>query len=88
MIFEHPTKPELNFDEILKQIDVQGTSSAGYVRKNWKTKHDKAHVHMEGELASKVFCIKVDYAEATGTHNTQNANLVETLNILDIKNCS
>ena len=24
-------------------------------------------------------CIKVDYAEATGTHNTQNANFVETL---------
>lgn len=26
-----------------------------------------------------VFCTKADYAEATGTHNTQNANLVETL---------
>lgn len=79
MIFEHPTKPELNFDEILKQIDVQGTSSAGYVRKNWKTKHNKAHTHIEGELPAKVFCIKVDYAEATGTHNTQNANIIETL---------
>lgn len=78
MIFEHPTKPELNFDEILKQIDVQGTSSAGYVRKNWKTKHNSSHVHIEGELPAKVFCLKVDYAEATGTHNTQNANLIET----------
>lgn len=77
MIFEHPTKPELNFDEILDQIDVQGTSSAGYVRKNWKTKHSKEHAHMEGELPAKVFCLKVDYAEATGTHNTQNANLIE-----------
>ena len=79
MIFEHPTKPELNFDEILAQIDVQGTSSAGYVRKNWKTKHNDSLVHMEGELPAKVFCLKVDYAEATGTHNTQNANFVETL---------
>lgn len=78
MIFEHPTKPKLNFDEILAQIDVQGTSSAGYVRKNWKTKHSKNHIHMEGELPAKVFCLKVDYAEATGTHNTQNANLIET----------
>jgi len=77
MIFEHPTKPQLNFDEILEQIDVQGTSSAGYVRKNWKTKHSKAHTHMEGELPAKVFCLKVDYAEGTGTHNTQNANLIE-----------
>lgn len=78
MIFEHPTNPSLNFDEILKSIDVQGTSSAGYARKNWKTKHKNAHMHMEGELPAKVFCLKVDYAEATGTHNTQNANLVET----------
>ena len=31
------------------------------------------------QLPAKVICIKVDYAEATGTHNTQNANFVETL---------
>lgn len=78
MIFEHPDHPELNFDEILAQIDVQGTSSAGYVRKNWKVKTTKKYVHMIGELPAKVFCLKVDYAEATGTHNTQNANLIET----------
>lgn len=79
MIFEHPTHPELNFDEILAQIDVQGTSSAGYVRKNWKTKTTKKYVHKPDELPAKVFCLKVDYAEGTGTHNTQNANFVETL---------
>ena len=79
MIFEHPTHPELNFDEILAQIDVQGTSSAGYVRKNWKIKTNDEKVHMPGELPAKVFCLKVDYAEGTGTHNTQNANFVETL---------
>lgn len=79
MIFEHPDHPELNFDQILAQIDVQGTSSAGYVRKNWKTKHNSKLVHKPGELPAKVFCLKVDYAEGTGTHNTQNANFVETL---------
>lgn len=30
-------------------------------------------------MPGKVICIKVDYAEATGTHNTQNAVLVERL---------
>jgi hypothetical protein len=30
-------------------------------------------------MPSRVFCTKADYAESTGTHNTQNANLVETL---------
>jgi hypothetical protein len=34
---------------------------------------------MKGEIPTKVFCLKVDYAEATGTHNTQAANFVETL---------
>lgn len=79
MIFEHPEHPELNFDEVLAQIDVQGTSSQYYVRKNWKTKHNDYHQHMVDELEAKIFCIKVDYAEATGTHNTQNANFIETL---------
>ena len=79
MILEHPTNPDLNIDEILKEIDVQGTSSAGYPRKNWKIKFNDAKKHMNGdELPAKVMCLKVDYAESTGTHNTQNANLVET----------
>lgn len=79
MKFEHPEHPELNFEELLAQIDVQGTSSQYYVRKNWKTKHNEPHVHMPGAIPAKVFCLKVDYAEATGTHNTQSANFVETL---------
>lgn len=78
MIFEHPTNANLNIDEILKELDVQGTSSAGYPRKNWKTKHNNKITHMSGQIAAKTFCLKVDYAEGTGTHNTQNANLVET----------
>lgn len=84
MKFEYPESwgPDytaLNFDELLDQIDVQGTSSQYYVRKNWKTKHPEKHQHMLGEVPTKVFCMKVDYAEATGTHNTQAANFVETL---------
>lgn len=67
------------YDAILDQLDVQGTSSADYPRKNWKAKtKDKVQL-IPGELAAKVYCIKVDYAESTGTHNTQNANYVETL---------
>lgn len=72
------------------EIDVQGTSSQYYVRKNWKVKLKKKkdgvtlfdhepYQHMDDEVPAKVFCIKVDYAEGTGTHNTQNANFAETL---------
>lgn len=82
-----------SFKGIDVEIDVQGTSSQYYVRKNWKVKLKKkgknegdppifdhpAYQHMEDEIPAKVFCIKVDYAEGTGTHNTQNANFAETL---------
>lgn len=78
MIFEDPNHPDLNFEDEV-QIDVQGTSSQFYARKNWKVKLPSNRQHMVDELAAKIFCLKVDYAEATGTHNTQNANFVETL---------
>ena len=79
MKFEDPANPELNFDLLLDQIDVQGTSSQYYVRKNWKVKLPEKKQHMPGAIPTKTFCIKVDYAEATGTHNTGTANYVETL---------
>lgn len=78
MKFEDPAHPEMNFDVLLDQIDVQGTSSQFYIRKNWKVKLPEARAHMPGAIPAKVFCIKVDYAEATGTHNTGVANYVET----------
>lgn len=68
----------LNFEDNAT-IDVQGTSSQWYVRKNWKLKFVQEHYIDIDQLPAKVICIKVDYAEATGTHNTQNANFVETL---------
>ncbi len=59
-------------------LDVQGTSSQLYIRKNYKIKCDSEHQHGENQLPNKVFCLKADYAESTSTHNTQNANLVHT----------
>ena len=95
MDFENPLDPARSFSNVYGgpiqvEIDVQGTSSQYYVRKNWKIKLKKkdkngntifdnaAYQHMEGQIPAKVFCIKVDYAEATGTHNTGTANYVET----------
>lgn len=49
------------------------------VRKNWKIKTSIEHQIAEGQLPAKVWCMKADYAEATGTHNTGNANYVHTL---------
>lgn len=69
----------LDFSENDVSIDVQGTSSQFFVRKNWKLKFAEEHYIDFDQLPAKVICIKVDYAEATGTHNTQNANFVERL---------
>ena len=71
--------PSINFLDEMVVIDVQGTSSQYYVRKNWKLKLSTERYIDREQLPAKVICIKVDYAEATGTHNTQNANFVETL---------
>ena len=76
--FEHNTKPELNYVSS-GTLDVQGTSSQWYIRKNYKEKLAEKHLLDDNQLLTKVFCDKADYAEATGTHNTQTANLVETL---------
>ena len=69
----------LNWSDTGVSIDVQGTSSQFYVRKNWKLKTPNEHYIDVNQLPGKVICIKVDYAEATGTHNTQNAVFVERL---------
>lgn len=69
----------LDYAEDDVTIDVQGTSSQFFIRKNWKLKYAEEHYIDFDQLPAKVICIKVDYAEATGTHNTQNANFVERL---------
>lgn len=76
-IFDHQNDA-LDFEDSGTN-DVQGTSSQWYIRKNYKLKLLLDHLLATGQVPTNVFCLKADYAEATGTHNTQNANLVETL---------
>lgn len=65
------------------QIDVQGTSSAGYKKKNWKLKLNSGVTYTaSGEsadlyqlradsLAAKVFCMKADVASSEGANNVE-----------------
>lgn len=76
--YTDPFNPELNFEDTA-EIDVQGTSSQWYVRKNWKIETSEMHQHAPNQLPAQVFCMKADYAESTGTHNTGNANYAHTL---------
>lgn len=77
-------KYECLFDKTLSfedycQIDVQGTSSQYYIRKNWKIKCKSKHLIDQDQIQTKIFCMKADYADATGTHNTQHANYIHNL---------
>lgn len=77
IVYTDPINTDLSFTDTAL-IHVQGTSSEGYPRKNWKIEFDNAHQHMPGMIPSDVFCMKTDFAENTGSHNTGNANYVHT----------
>lgn len=57
-------------------IHVQGTSSEGYVRKNWDLDFDVEYQHMEGQMPTDYFTLKADYVDSSGCHNTGHANYV------------
>lgn len=76
--YTDPFNPSLDFEDSAT-IDVQGTSSQYYNRKNWKIKTSEPHILDLDQVPTNVLCWKVDYAEATGSHNTANANYVHTL---------
>jgi len=75
------------------QIDVQGTSSQYYPRKNYKikckkgftinpndnapTNSTKYELRKGKSLAVNTFCLKADFAESSGVHNTGTAKLVD-----------
>lgn len=77
--YTDPLNPSFNYEENSVSIDVQGTSSQYYIRKNYKIKTNVEHQFAASEMPGKVFTFKADYAESTSSHNTGNANYVHTL---------
>lgn len=91
IIYENKQNPNLSFTISKADIDVQGTSSQYYPRKNWKIS-TKTGFNMtstgylvpkyslkEGSIPSNVFCTKADFAESSGTHNIGLAQIGENL---------
>lgn len=84
-------KPDKSFVAEGCTLDVQGTSSQYYPRKNFKftAKNgfemttgghaDGFTLNDEECLPATVFCLKTDFAESSGTHNTGIADLVDWL---------
>ena len=81
--YTNPIDPTKSFTFTNASMDVQGTSSAGYPRKNYKIKY-KNFTNEDGEtstvyylrgalesLPTNVFCYKADYASSEGANNVE-----------------
>ena len=84
--FVNPAATSKNFTFTGAQIDVQGTSSQYYARKNYKIKFKNGVTLANGNTASKyefitgdipinVFCFKADVASSEGANNVELARL-------------
>jgi hypothetical protein len=89
LVYEDREYPERSWVATGVEIDVQGTSSQWYPRKNFKTKckqgftmtatgeHADKVAIFEEEIPVNVFCFKADFAESSGVHNTGMARLID-----------
>lgn len=88
--FKNLQNPELSFNTVNTAIKLQGTSSLGYPRKNFRFQNaksdfvydafgneieDKLLPLRENSQRVKLFTLKADYAESSCTHNTGIATL-------------
>ena len=89
LVYEDREHPERSWVATGVEIDVQGTSSQWYPRKNFKTKckqgftmtatgeHADKVAIFEEEIPVNVFCFKADFTESSGVHNTGMARLID-----------
>lgn len=85
--FVNPNNAAKNFTFENCQIDVQGTSSQYYARKNYKMKFNNGFVTASGteskyamnanSIPVKTFCMKADYASSEGANNVELVRLYE-----------
>ena len=89
LIYEDKQNPARSWRAENVLIDVQGTSSQFYPRKNFKvicrngfimtaTGETVAKISIrEGAIPVDTFCFKADFAESSGTHNTGMAKIID-----------
>ena len=69
-----------NIDNKYAEIEIQGTSSKDYPRKNYKfTFKDFTYKLTTNSIPENLFCIKADYMESSHSHNTGIAKIVNKL---------
>ena len=88
LTYVDPVEPARSFTATGVQIDVQGTSSQYYPKKNYKikfknglTREDGTHVETyalrPGSIPTNAFCLKADVASSEGANNVELARLYE-----------
>ena len=85
--YTDPVNPSKSFSASGVQLDVQGTSSQYYARKNYKAKFKKGFTINEvysdnyelrdGAIPTNVFCFKADVASSEGANNVELVRLYE-----------
>jgi len=85
--YENAQEPAKSFSYVNASVDVQGTSSQYYPRKNFKIKFNGGFKNGElnsskyklrdNSLAEKTFTFKADFMESSGSHNIGLARLAQ-----------
>lgn len=79
VLFEDPINSNNNFEYEGVEINVQGTSSVDFPRKNYKLKFPMKFSFYEGAVPEKTYTMKADYMESSHSHNTGNAIIMNNL---------
>ena len=77
--YEDPLNENNNFYYEGCSIDVQGTSSQYYPRKNYKIKFPQKFSLYEGAVQEKSYTFKADFMESSHSHNTGAAKIISEL---------
>ena len=77
--YRHNIDRTKNFDFDEVSIDVQGTSSQFYPRKNYKVEFPQVYKLRDNSIPVKAFTFKTDYVDSSHRHNTVEAELVNDM---------
>ena len=77
--YEDKVNFDRNFEYSGCKLDIQGTSSQYYPKKNYKFKLSELYALRTNSIPVNEFCLKADYMESSHSHNTGMAKFVESL---------
>lgn len=78
--FENAQDTNRSFSRTNVTLDIQGTSSQYYPKKNYKiSKFSTSYALREGAIPETTFTCKTDYMESSHAHNTGIAKILHTL---------